>query len=110
MTRLTLSIKPSVMESNAAYEAINQVTDDVCLISSPVQRHTHAHTHTHTHTSRSDLRWKGQDENDAHDIININRTDFSFTHLVLEDTVAYLFTYCTTAKCLTAEQMIMTNS
>lgn len=53
---------------------------------------------------------KGQDGNYAHDIININRTDFSLSHLVLEDIVAYLFLYCIIAKCLTAEQMIMTNS
>lgn len=45
MTGIILSIRLSVMESNAAYEAITQVTEDVCLIGSPCQACTET-THT----------------------------------------------------------------
>lgn len=59
MTGLALSITLSVMESNHAYLATPQVTDDVCLIGRPILT---AWSQTHTYNQSRTWRGKGKME------------------------------------------------
>lgn len=74
-TGLILSLSPSVMESNAAYEAITRLADDVRLKGTPVLFCAFCHTNT-------ELGW--QDEM----LLTISSNSIiCVSHLLLKDTV-----------------------